>query len=208
MVHLDEIIQILMALTINYGYLGAIILSFISNLIVFIPAPYLLIVFWLSSLPEFNPTLIALASAFGAAVGKLVVYFISRSGRRLLSKNSIKNLEFAKKIMDHYGPMTIFIIAATPLPDDIVYVPLGIIRYSPLKFFLYCLAGKFLLTLVIAWAGHLSINWILKFLGGESRLGILLTIAFIVVSVYATLKIDWEKIFVKYFEKRIEGKKA
>lgn len=207
MINLDAIIQALTALVINYGYLGVLILSFISNLIVFIPVPYLLTVFWLCSISE-DTILIAITSAFGAAMGKLVIYFISRSGRRLINKNSIRSLGFARKIMDRYGLMAVFVIAATPLPDDIVYIPLGIIQYSPLRFFLSCLAGKFLLTLVVAWAGRLSIGWILALLGGRSILGILLTTAFIVVSVYITIKVNWEKIFAKYFEKRAEKKRG
>lgn len=174
-------------------------MSLVSNLIVFVPVPYLLSVFFLSAHTEINVVLLSLISGLGAACGKLIVFTVSRSGRKLVNEKSLHNLEFARMIMERYGFMAVFIIAATPLPDDIFYIPMGIAKFTFIKFFLACLAGKFLLTLVVALGGRYSISWIRGLIGPESLLGVIVTILFIAGSVYLTIKINWEAIFVKYF---------
>ena len=110
--------------------------------------------------------------------------------------------------MERYGAIAIFIVAATPLPDDVFYIPMGLARFTIAKFFLACLAGKFLLTLVVALSGRYSVSWISGFISLDSPLAIVASIAFIVLSIYATFKIDWETIFMKYFLKKEEGKSA
>jgi membrane protein DedA with SNARE-associated domain len=39
----------------------------------------------------------------------------------------------ATKLLSRYGWMGVFIAASTPIPDDIVYIPLGLAKYSPLS---------------------------------------------------------------------------
>jgi len=195
----DDAIRSLLRWALHLGYPGVLLLSLVSNLIVFVPVPYLLSVFFLSAHTEINVVLLSFISGFGAACGKLIVFTVSRSGRRLVNEKSLRNLEFARMIMERYGFMAVFIVAATPLPDDIFYIPMGLAKFTFIKFFLACLAGKFLLTLVVALSGRYSISWIRSLISPESILGIIITILFIAVSIYATVKIDWEAIFVKYF---------
>jgi len=196
---LDDAISRLVELALGFGYLGVFSLSLVSNLIIFIPVPYLLLVFLLGSSIETNLALLSFISGLGAACGKLIVFTISRSGRRFVDEKSLRNLEFARMIMERYGFMAVFIVAATPLPDDIFYIPLGMAKFTFVKFFLACLGGKFLLTTVVALGGRYSISWINRLISPESLLGIIVTILFIVGSIYATIKINWEAIFVKYF---------
>jgi membrane protein DedA with SNARE-associated domain len=40
--------------------------------------------------------------------------------------------------------MGVFTAAATPIPDDIVYIPLGLANYSPVKFASAPFVGKFI----------------------------------------------------------------
>ena len=196
---LDGAIKSLFGLALHLGYPGVFLLSLISNLIIFVPVPYLLLVFILSSSTETNIVLLSLVSGLGAAFGKLVVFTISRSGRRFVNEKTLHNLEFARMILERYGFMAVFIVAATPLPDDIFYIPMGMAKFTPIRFFLACFGGKFLLTLVVALSSRYSVSWIRMLIGPESPLGIIATILFIVVSIYATIRIDWEKVFVKHF---------
>ena len=195
----DDAIRSLLRWALHLGYPGVFLLGLVSNLIVFIPVPYLLSVFFLSAHTETNIVLLSLISGLGAACGKLIVFTVSRSGRRLVNEKSLRNLEFARMIMERYGFMAVFVVAATPLPDDVFYIPMGMAQFTFIKFFLACLAGKFLLTLVVALSGRYSISWIRSLIGPESILGVIVTILFIIGSIYVTIKIDWEAIFVKYF---------
>jgi hypothetical protein len=54
-----------------------------------------------------------------------------------------------QKLLSKYGWMGVFIAAVTPIPDGIVYIPLGLAKYSPLRFASALFAGKFILGGVI-----------------------------------------------------------
>ena len=127
---LEDIAKSLFELALGLGLPGVFMLSLVSNLIIFIPVPYLLLVFILSSYTETNLALLSFISGLGAAIGKLIIFTISRSGRKLVDEKSLRNLEFARMIMERYGFMAVFIVAALPLPDDIFYIPLGLTQFT------------------------------------------------------------------------------
>ena len=200
----------LVDLAISYGLTGAFVLSFLSNLILFMPVPYLSVIFWLSLPPPhgagLNPVALALVSGLGAALGKVVIYYVGVYGRRFLSEKKRKSLDYAKITIGKYGALAIFITAASPVPDDILYFPLGIMHYSPWKFFLYCLLGKIVLTFFVSVSGAYSLHLLrfipfgedlLRMITGESIWGIVITIALTILATYVTLKVDWEKFFDK-----------
>ncbi|HEV2877750.1 MAG TPA: VTT domain-containing protein, partial [Nitrososphaeraceae archaeon] len=67
----------------------------------------------------------------------------------ILSYNTKKRMLPLQKLLSRYGWMGVFTAAATPIPDDIVYIPLGIAKYSPLKFASALFVGQFILGGVI-----------------------------------------------------------
>lgn len=205
---LKYLVEWLSALTISYGYLGVFIASFLGNLLLFIPIPYLMMVFGLSA-PSFgfDPTLLALASALGASLAKLITYAIGFESRHLLSEERRRKLEFARWIVARHGMLIVFLFAATPLPDDMLYIPLGIMGYSLIKFFASVLAGKIILTLIVSWGGHYSIEWLMPFFSSGGWMGAIVTVIFIALSIYATLKVDWEKLCLTLFSDKVEGLK-
>jgi len=203
---LEELTMWLYDLARTYGYFGSFFLSLLSNLILFAPIPYLLMIFWLSASPSVDPILIGVSSALGATFGKVIVYYIGRGSRKLLDEKERKDLEFARLITEKYGVIAIFLFAATPSPDDALYIPLGMMGYNVLKFFISCLLGKILLTLVVSFGGHYSIGWMGSLLGGGGVWSIVATVFFIIASVYMTIKIDWERLFRKYFSRRLSEK--
>ena len=106
------------------------------------------------------------------------------------------------RIFDHYGPITIFLFALTPLPDDLLFIPLGILRYKFIKAFIPCILGKTLMCAILAYGGQMFGN-ILSIVFGKSTpemellISIITAIALVFI-VVAMLKIDWEKVFEKY----------
>jgi len=194
-----ENLQWLIDLLMSYGYVGVFAISLLGNLLIFVPIPYLLLVFWLGSF--LNPILVGIVGGSGAAVGKIVSYAIGATGRRFLSQQRRKKLDYAKALIERYGALAIFFFAASPLPDDILYIPLGMMRYNPILFFISCLLGKIVLTSFVAFGGGLS-GLIIYFASEQGGyVGAFLTILFIAVSIYATLRLDWEKLLIKYVGK-------
>lgn len=200
---MEDVIEALNTLTsilTSYGYIGVFLISLIASSIIFVPLPYLAVVFISGS--QLNPLLVGIASAIGASIGKTFIYYIGRSGRIFLGQEKKRKLEYAKYLAEKYGAFAIFLFAASPLPDDMLYVPLGMMGYNLLKFFIYCLAGKIILASAVSYAGHFSIEWVARlFSETTSWTIILVSIIFLVASVYATLKVNWEEIFYRFMVK-------
>lgn len=200
----DQLTAWLYELARAYGYPGVFAISLLSSAIIFIPLPYLLVIFWLSA-PALglNPVFLALISASGATLAKMLIYSLGSGSRKLLSEDKRDHLEFARLVVDRYGAFAVFLFAATPSPDDALYVPLGMMRYSMAKFFVSCLMGKILLTLMVTWGGYFAIGWIGHVFAARGGMaGVAVTLAFILASVYVTLKIDWQKLFAKRILKK------
>jgi len=196
-----EDLQWFITLLMSYGYVGVFMIGFLGNLLVFVPLPYLLLIFLMGSFPFLNPLLVGVVGGFGATIGKMVIYMIGAAGRKFLSSERRNKLDYAKPLLGKYGALAIFFFALSPLPDDVLYVPMGIMRYNLISFFISCLLGKIILTMIIALGGDLSKTAIHYFAEEYGFVGIFLTVLFIVVSVYVTLRLDWEKLFIKYIGK-------
>ena len=193
---LQQFDEWLKSVALQYGYPGIFFVSFIGTSSIILPVPYTVIIFYLGSLGILNPFLIALSGGIGSAIGELFGYFLGYYGRTIISEEQRKKANFILRIFDRYGAVAIFVFALTPLPDDLLFIPLGIMRYSFLKAFLPCLLGKMLMCFILAYGGSLSIDIIETLLGGEG--GPLTTIAslvLLVIIIVAMFKIDWEKFF-------------
>jgi membrane protein DedA with SNARE-associated domain len=155
---------------------------------------------------NFDPTLIALCSTTGAVAGKMIIFCGSYYGRKILFNDRTKKRMLPlQKLLSRYGWIGAFIAAATPIPDDIVYIPLGLAKYSPLKFASALFAGKFVLSEVIVvvsvYFGRPFIEYLLAETSHpESLIAIAaITIATTCITVYYFIKIDWEKVIRKWF---------
>jgi len=111
-----------------------------------------------------------------------------------------------QNLVSRYGWFGAFIAALTPIPDDIVYIPLGLAKYNPWKFATATFTGKFLLNETIVWGSvFLGRPFIEDMLSSDTTNGTSLIIAAIVsavllgVVVYFSLKIDWAKIIGRWF---------
>lgn len=193
-----------MTYLINFGYLGAFLISLISSLSIFVPIPYTIVIYALGS--SLNPLLIALASGFGSAIGEISGYLLGYYGRTVLSKEVQRKMYFMVKLFNHYGPIAIFFFALTPLPDDILFIPLGIMRYNLIKAFIPCFFGKLLMSFILAYSGQISFELVKNIFGEGGMLSVVITVALLIIIIYIMFKIDWEKIFEKYVAGKVEKK--
>ena len=64
-----------------------------------------------------------------------------------------------EKRIKKYGVIVIFIFAATPLtPDDILWIPLGIMGYPKLRALIAAILGKITLNLLYAYTGFFGME--------------------------------------------------
>ncbi len=180
------------------GYPGIFLLSFIGAASVIVPIPYTVVLLTISA-PQFgfNLLLLAIVAAFGAAVGELVGYGLGYAGRRVVSKRYDRRLNAMLRIFDRFGMPAVFIFALTPLPDDLLFIPLGLMHYSLWKAFIPCVAGKFLMSLIVVYVGSAAGQMF-----AENLIIALVTAVLLVLIVVAMFKIDWEKAIEKYLPRK------
>jgi len=184
----------------QYGYFGVFLISLVGSLSIIIPVPYTLLIYVMGGI--LDPILVAIASGFGSAVGEFSGYALGYYGRAVISKERQRKMEFMVKVFDRYGFFAIFFFALTPLPDDLLFIPLGIMRYKFIKAFVPSLLGKLFMSFILAYSGHLSIGFIRDLLGEGGLIGAIVTLILMIVIIVAILKIDWEKVFEKYVGER------
>ncbi len=188
-----------------FGYAGILGLSLLASLIVFVPLPYLAVILLAVLSGSFNPALLVISSALGSAIGKLIIYQACYTGQRLISEKTKSNLLAFQRIFSKYAWVAVFIAAATPIPDDIVYVPLGFSRYNRGKFFVSTLAGKTVLVGIIVYGEAFLNSAILSIFVGEGQqptqlvwlIGIIVA-ALTILLTFVIAKIDWTKWIQKH----------
>ena len=183
---------------VQYGYFGVFFISLVGSLSIIIPIPYTLLIYIMGA--TLDPILIAIASGFGSAIGEFSGYALGYYGRAVISEERQRKMDFMVKVFDRYGFFAIFFFALTPLPDDLLFIPLGIMRYKFVKAFVPSFLGKLLMSFILALGGRLSIDFIRQLLGEGGWIGAIITTIFLIIIIVAILKIDWEKVFEKYVE--------
>ena len=189
--------------TPEVGYLGLTIVSFFGSLIPFVPIPSFVLLATMAAGEQFDIHVLALIAALTATAAKQIIFSVSYGGRKIISEKTKKRMRPFQKLVKRYGATAAFVAAATPIPDDIVYIPLGLAKYSPKKFFVATLSGKIVLCYTIVLISHYmglsllepvlqDIEDPLPVYVGIIILGIAMT-----VTVILLLRLNWERILGK-----------
>ena len=189
------------------GYLGILVISFIGSIIVFIPVPYFPILVSSALNKDFDPHLIALSSALGAVLAKIIIFTASYYGRNILSTKTKTKMQPLQKLLSKYGGIGAFLAALTPIPDDLVYIPLGLAKYSAKKFAIATFLGKFVLGEMIVWGtvflGRPIMEEVLSVSDPSNQFSSIvvtvLTVVLVILVLYFTFKVDWGKIVGRWF---------
>ena len=138
------------------GYIGLALVSIIGSLIPFVPGPSFILLATMSVGEQFDLHILALISAFTATIAKQIIFYASYGGRRMISEKTKKRMRPFQKLVKRYGGAAAFVAAATPIPDDMVYIPLGLAKYNPKRFFIATLSGKIVLCYIIVLISHFT----------------------------------------------------
>ena len=185
------------------GLLITFLVCLIGNLLP-IPTPYTFVVCF-SSLPFlqlnlFIPLIVALIASLGCLVGEIVGYFVGRGASTFISEEKSQNLKkYQKFLFEHpkTAPFMIYIFGFTPLNDDFITIPLGILKYSLFKTIFWCWLGKLSLMLVFAY----NIINICSLLGGKNWILSIISMYLITILLYLMIKIDLLESYNKLVEK-------
>ena len=209
------------AVNTDTAYWTAFIFATFGNTSVLIVFPYILIVYDIAQNPTTSWILLGIVSGLGAAMGEITSYIV---GRLIGSSKKMKESEMGEKfhrIRSKFEekpasiPITIFLFALTPLPDDAILVPMGMMKYPYWKSIPPCMLGKTILCTVIAFFG----SWvgsnlaplnaliedypILSFLrliiptSDVNPSSDIIQFSFVFILIYIMMRLDFEKISMK-----------
>ena len=186
------------------GYLGLTLVSFFGSLIPFSPLPSFLLLATMSVGDKFDLHVLAIISALTATAAKVIVFTVSYEGRRIIGEKSRKRMRPFERLVKRYGAGAAFFAAATPMPDDLIYVPLGLAKYNPKRFFIATLTGKFVLSYAIVFISHyMGLSLVEPFLEdiedvSTIYIGIVVFAAMMTSIVILLLKLDWQRIMGRF----------
>ncbi len=181
------------------GLLITFWVSLVGNLLP-VPTPYTIVVCF-SSLPFlqmnfFVPLLVGFIASLGCLIGEMGGYLVGRGAAEVISDDRMENLKnYQQYLVNHpkLAPFLIFLFGFTPLNDDMIIVPLGMIKYDAKRTILFIWLGKLGLMVIFAY----NVFNICQLIGGENWIFSIITLYFTVITVYLMLKVDIVKILKK-----------
>lgn len=145
----------------QYGYPGIILINAIASGTVLLPAPGVIFTYTFGSV--FNPLLVGIAAATGAAIGELSGYAAGVSGQTVVENMGLYNRLLTRMRRHTRATVAVLVImAAIPNPAfDLVGIAAGTLRVPLSRFFLAAFAGNLVKMLTFAYAGAYSLRWLL-----------------------------------------------
>ena len=186
------------------GYLSLSLVNFFGSLVPFVPLPGFLLLATMSVGDQFDLHILALLSAITATVAKQIIFYVSYGGRKIINEKTRKRMRPFERLVKRYGAGAAFFAAATPIPDDLVYVPLGLAKYNPKRFFIATLTGKIVLSYSIVFISHnLGLSLVEPFLENIDDatpvyIGIILFGVMMTAVIVLLLRLDWARILGKF----------
>jgi membrane protein YqaA with SNARE-associated domain len=185
-------------------YVLLFVFAFALNLIPF-AGPSNLLIASSASIGLVNPSfptliligfIIAIAAALAKGIHYMITFFVSGH----LSEKRQARLDADGAKVKRWAFVLLFVAAATPIPDEPVVIPLGLMKYSPAKFFLAYFLGKIVITIPGALLGNLAGDIFSVYFSPVVMviISIVLTVAITVI----LLKVDVGKLAEKYLKKR------
>ncbi|MHA1792244.1 MAG: VTT domain-containing protein [Promethearchaeota archaeon] len=204
---------------LDNGLWAALLLSMFGNTSVFLVFPYAYVIWILAASKGAEaalvsqatityPLVLGIISGFGAGVGEITSYIIGRlftKSEKLINSELGQKFDRMRETFEKHPksiPFFIYIFALTPLPDDAILVPFGIMKYSYWKTVIPCMLGKMSLTTLLAIAGYYfapvieNISW-LSFIipSADSNPGDdMLSLLVLFFVVYLMLRVDFDKL--------------
>jgi len=178
-------------LVTNYGYAGAFLISIFGNFTIFFPVPFTITIYAFGA--TLNPLLLGLVCGVGSTIGEFSAYLVGVGGRKVIEGRYEDRLNSAKRLIQRYGAMIIFLFALLPLPDDIILIPLGVLRYDLKKALGAMFLGKTIMLTFVAYAGRYSYSFVKDIFESGGVFGGVASVALLVVILVAMMKIDWTR---------------
>jgi membrane protein YqaA with SNARE-associated domain len=138
--------------------------------------------------------------AIGAALAKSVHYIITFFVSKHLNEKHRKRLDAEGMKIKRWAALLLFTAAATPIPDEPVVIPLGLMKYSPVKFFSAFFLGKLSITVAGAFLGAWTQTTFSEWLSPEAMIALSITLTIVITVVL--LKVDVGKLVERILKRK------
>ncbi|MEM3430326.1 MAG: VTT domain-containing protein [Candidatus Bathyarchaeia archaeon] len=155
------------AFLVDLGYLGAFISGLVgtSSLMISILPPQVVVFILSDPALGLDPLITGVVAGIGAGIGQYTHYYIGEGGRYIIPDKYVSRIDGWRPKLEKYGAILIFLFAATPLtPDDVIWIPLGMMRYPKRKALAASILGKTLMLVIFAYGGRYSLKIIRSWL--------------------------------------------
>jgi membrane protein DedA with SNARE-associated domain len=140
-----------------------------------------------------NPLLLGIVCGLGSTLGEFSAYLVGVGGRKVIEGRFEERLESAKRLIQRYGAAIIFLFALLPLPDDVILIPLGVLRYDLKKALTAAFLGKVAMCTIVAYAGRFSYTFVKDIFESGGILGGVASVALLIIILVVMMRIDWTK---------------
>ena len=184
-----------------FELLSVLVVSFGLNLVPFLSPSNLFIASNAAVLVDADPFTLGFLVALGAALAKLIMYGVTFFVGKHLSQQRRQRIDAQGLKIKRWAFLLLFVAAATPIPDEPVIIPLGLMKYNLGKFFAAFFLGKLIITIAGAALGNWSLD---AFSGVLGRTGlIVLSVVLTIVITVIMLKVDFGKLAEKVFKRKV-----
>lgn len=201
-----QVTEVWTKLALQYGYWGAFFSALIGSVTVIIVFPYTLVVFFLAT-QGLSAFWLGILMGLGAAIGQMSGYLIGMAGTRFLKKEKPETFDALKQIV-RVRPWLVqwllFFFAVTPLPDDLLFIPLGMLRYPWWLVFIPTLFGKIISGWIVTYSSH----FLFKVLDTRTAtpataiVSQFVTFFALAILLYVMLRLDWQKMMHRLIDNR------
>jgi membrane protein DedA with SNARE-associated domain len=144
--------------------------------------------------------LVAFAASLAKGTHYMVTFFVSKH----LSEKKRQRLDADAVRIRRWAFPLLFLAAATPIPDEPIVIPLGLMKYSPPKFFLSYFLGKLSITVAGAFLGNIAGDFLGNWFSPEASfiISIVVSIILTVIITIIILKVDFGKLAESFLKKK------
>ncbi len=183
---------------LRYGYAGAFFSALIGSTSATVFLPYTVIIFFLAT-QGLSPFWLGLLMGLGAGIGQLFGYIVGRWGSNWFHRKKPETYDAMERILhERPGMIIIFLLifGSTPLPDDLIMIPLGMLKYPVWRAWLFSTLGKIMAGWVVTYSSFVISHQLNTGLAATTTglITQILTIGGIAVIAYIMFRLDWTKI--------------
>ncbi len=182
------------------------VVCLVGNLLPF-PTPYSWVVcggFAAIATNIFIPLLFAFVASLGCLIGEMGGYLVGRGAAEVVSEERKQNLKKYEEFVVRHPkimPFLIFIAALTPINDDNITVPAGLIKLRFRTTVFWCWLGKFCMMILMAYNAFGLLDFLpgglCGLFGGENWITSIIFLYVTVIIIYVMLKATSSKEKIK-----------